>query len=53
MTLLNKPSRRQVEFDADLALITIPDYFVIGYGLDCGEYFRNPPYIAEFNAEEE
>ena len=50
VTLLNKPSRRQVEFDADLALITIPDYFVIGYGLDCGEYFRNLPYIAEFNA---
>ena len=48
VTLLDKPSRRLVEFKADLALFTIPDHFVIGYGLDCGEYFRNLPYIAEY-----
>ena len=48
VTLLDKPSRRLVEFEADLALFTIPDHFVIGYGLDCGEYFRNLPYIAEY-----
>ncbi|MBE6600568.1 MAG: hypoxanthine phosphoribosyltransferase [Ruminococcaceae bacterium] len=48
-TLLDKPSRRTVEFDPDIALFTIPDLFVIGYGLDCGEHFRNLPYIAEYN----
>ena len=49
VTLLDKPSRRLVEFTPDLSLFTIPDHFVIGYGLDCGEYFRNLPYIAEYN----
>ena len=48
VTLLNKPSRRTVEFEADLALFTVPDCFVVGYGLDCGEYYRNLPYIAEY-----
>lgn len=48
ITLLDKPSRRVVDFEADLSLFTIPDYFVIGYGLDCGEYYRNLPYIAEY-----
>lgn len=52
VTLLDKPDRRLVDFNADIALFTIPDYFVIGYGLDCGEYFRNLPYIAEFNQED-
>lgn len=49
-TLLDKPDRRIVDFKADYSLFTIPDFFVIGYGLDCGEYYRNLPYIAEFNA---
>lgn len=49
VTLLDKPSRRLVDFKADISLFTIPDYFVIGYGLDCGEYYRNLPYIAEYN----
>ena len=48
VTLLDKPDRRVVDFKADKALFTIPDFFVIGYGLDCGEYFRNLPYIAEY-----
>lgn len=48
VTLLDKPSRRLVDFAADVSLFTIPDHFVIGYGLDCGEYFRNLPYIAEY-----
>ena len=48
VTLLDKPSRRVVDFRADLSLFTIPDYFVIGYGLDCGELYRNLPYIAEY-----
>lgn len=49
VTLLDKPSRRIVDFKADISLFTIPDYFVIGYGLDCGEYYRNLPYIAEYD----
>ena len=48
IALLDKPSRRIVDFEADLSLFTIPDHFVIGYGLDCGEYYRNLPYIAEY-----
>ena len=53
ITLLDKPSRRVVDFTADTALFTIPDHFVIGYGLDCGEYYRNLPYIAEYNEKGE
>ena len=53
VTLLDKPSRRIVDFNPDLSLFTIPDHFVIGYGLDCGEYYRNLPYIAEYNTTEE
>ena len=52
VTLLDKPSRRLVDFKADVSLFTIPDHFVIGYGLDCGEYYRNLPYIAEYNQGE-
>ena len=48
ITLLDKPSRRLVDYKADMALFTIPDYFVIGYGLDCGEKYRTLPYIAEY-----
>lgn len=48
ITLLDKPSRRLVDFKADYSLFTIPDYFVIGYGLDCDEKYRNLPYIAEY-----
>ena len=50
VTLLDKPDRRVVDFKADMSLFTIPDHFVIGYGLDCGEYYRNLPYIAEYDA---
>ncbi len=49
ITLLDKPSRRTIDLKADISLFTIPDYFVIGYGLDCAEYYRNLPYIAEYN----
>lgn len=51
VTLLDKPERRVVDFKADMVLFTIPDYFVIGYGLDCGEMYRNLPYIAEYSAD--
>ncbi len=48
VTLLDKPSRRLVDYKPDVALFTIPDFFVIGYGLDCDEQYRNLPYIAEY-----
>ncbi len=48
ITLLDKPERRLVDFTPDRALFTIPDFFVIGYGLDCAEHYRNLPYIAEY-----
>ncbi len=51
ITLLDKPERRVVEFTPDMSLFTIEDRFVIGYGLDCGEYYRNLPYIAEYSEE--
>ncbi|MDE6020164.1 MAG: hypoxanthine phosphoribosyltransferase [Ruminococcus sp.] len=50
ITLLDKPSRRVTDFEADMTLFTIPDKFVIGYGLDYGEHYRNLPYIAEYDA---
>ena len=53
VTLLDKPDRRLVDLNADVSLFTIPDHFVIGYGLDCGEIYRNLPYIAEYAEEEE
>ena len=44
--LLSKPSRRQVEVQVDYIGFTIDDHFVIGYGLDYAERYRNLPYIA-------
>lgn len=51
--LLSKPSRRQVEFEADYTGFVIEDKFIIGYGLDCDERFRQLPYIAEVEFVEE
>lgn len=47
VTLLDKPSRRLTDFTADISLFTVPDFFAVGYGLDCAEKYRNLPYIAE------
>ncbi len=44
-TLLDKPERREVEFTPDYVGCTIPDEFVVGYGLDYNEKYRNLPYI--------
>lgn len=52
ITLLDKPSRRIVDFEADMSLFTIPDHFVIGYGLDCAEKYRNLPFIAEYDEDQ-
>jgi hypoxanthine phosphoribosyltransferase len=43
--LLDKPARRLAEIDIDYVGFTIPDRFVIGYGLDYDERYRNLPYI--------
>ncbi len=43
--LLDKPSRRQTEFTPDYCGFTIPDEFVVGYGLDYAEKYRNLPDI--------
>lgn len=43
--LLDKKGRRQVPFNADLVGFEIPDKFVVGYGLDFAERYRNLPYI--------
>ena len=44
-TLLDKPSRRRVEFTPDYCGTEIPDEFVVGYGLDYNERYRALPYI--------
>ena len=44
-TLLQKPSRARTKIPVDYCGFTVPDLFVIGYGLDAGEKYRNLPYI--------
>lgn len=44
-TLLDKPSKRQVEIKPDYVGFVVPDEFVVGYGLDYDEHYRNLPYI--------
>ncbi|EOD00889.1 hypoxanthine phosphoribosyltransferase [Caldisalinibacter kiritimatiensis] len=46
--LLDKPERRQVEITPDYVGFTIPDLFIVGYGLNYGDYYRNIPYIFTF-----
>lgn len=43
--LLNKPSRRLEDLEPDYIGFTIPDAFVVGYGLNYGEHYRNIPYV--------
>ena len=44
-TLLDKPDRREVQVDVDYTGMQIPDLFVVGYGLDYAQKYRNLPYI--------
>ncbi len=50
-TLLNKPSRRKVDVEIAYNGFTIPDYFVVGYGLDYAERYRNLPFIGVLKPE--
>ncbi|MCC8090233.1 MAG: hypoxanthine phosphoribosyltransferase [Oscillospiraceae bacterium] len=51
VTLLNKPERRRTEIEPDYSGFTIPDAFVVGYGLDYAEEYRNLPYIGVLKPE--
>ena len=50
-TLLDKPSRREVDFTPDYRGVEIPDEFVVGYGLDYAEQYRALPYIGILKPE--
>ena len=50
-TLLDKPERRQADIQADYAGFEVPDEFVVGYGLDYAEKYRNLPYIGVLKPE--
>ncbi|NLN14428.1 MAG: hypoxanthine phosphoribosyltransferase [Tissierellia bacterium] len=50
-TLLDKPDRRNIEVKVDYLGFSIPDEFVVGYGLDYAELYRNLPYIAAIKEE--
>jgi hypoxanthine phosphoribosyltransferase len=50
-TLLSKPSRREVDVELDLVGFEVPDEFVVGYGLDFAEVYRNLPFIGVLKEE--
>ena len=50
-TLFSKPSRRQVDVEAKYVGIEIPDAFIVGYGLDYAEKYRNLPYVGVLKEE--
>lgn len=49
-TLLDKPERREVDVKVDYTLFNVPDEFVVGYGLDYDQQYRNLPYIGVLKA---
>lgn len=51
VTLFDKPARRTVDLEADYTGFTIPDSFIVGYGLDYNEKYRNLPYIGILKPE--
>ena len=50
-SLLDKPEGRKVELEADYVGFTIPNEFVVGYGLDYNEVYRNLPFIGILKEE--
>ena len=51
VTLLDKPARRKADIYADYYCFNVPDAFVVGYGLDYAEQYRNLPYIGVLKPE--
>ena len=52
-TLLDKPERRVIDVDVDYTGFEIPDEFVVGYGLDYAQKYRNLPYIGVVHLDQE
>ena len=50
-TLMDKPSRRKADIRADYSCFEVPDAFVVGYGLDYNQRYRNLPYIGILKEE--
>ena len=50
-TLMDKPSRRKADIYADYSCFEVPDAFVVGYGLDYNQRYRNLPYIGVLKEE--
>ena len=50
-TLLDKPARRKADITPDYSCFEVPDEFVVGYGLDYNEKYRNLPYIGILSPE--
>lgn len=50
-TLLDKPARRKENVDVDYVGFEMPDEFLVGYGIDYAEYYRNLPYIGVLKPE--
>lgn len=51
ITMLNKPERRKVDMNVKYTGFTVPDYFLVGYGLDYAEKYRNLPYVGVLKDE--
>ena len=51
-TLLDKPERRVVDINADYSCFEIPDKFVVGFGLDYNQHYRNLPYVGVVELDE-
>lgn len=51
VTLLDKPSRRKVDIQPHYTGFEVPDEFIVGYGLDFAEHYRNLPYIGVLKPE--
>jgi hypoxanthine phosphoribosyltransferase len=51
VTLLDKPDRHKVDITADYLGFTVPDHFIVGFGLDYAERYRNLPYIGVLKPE--